>query len=173
MADPYLGEIRMAAFNFPPRGWALCNGTPLPIFQNQALYALLGTRYGGDARNNFNLPDLRARTPICTDLKDFPIGKKDGAEGVSIDINTMPAHNHPFYATSAPGTLPIVGKGADRLLAQPQSAAIPYGSSSNLTPMNKTSCGVTPSSGKAHQNLQPSLVLSFIIALQGTWPPRQ
>src|SRR5437879_10779667 len=100
MAEPFLSEIRIMSFGFAPKGWALCNGQLLPINQNQALFSLLGTTYGGDGRVNFGLPNLQSRTPIHTGA-GHTLGEKAGTEAVTLDPTTLPAHNHTFQATSS------------------------------------------------------------------------
>src|SRR5215468_5154726 len=111
MAEPFLSEIRIFSFGFPPKGWALCDGQLLPINQNQALFSLLGTTYGGDGRVNFALPDLRSRVPNSMGA-GFTLGQRGGSEAVTINVSTMPAHTHSFGATSANGTTTTPANGS-------------------------------------------------------------
>jgi len=162
MAEPFLSEIRIMSFVFAPKGWALCNGQLLPINQNQALFALLGTTYGGDGRVNFALPDLRARAPIH--MGSHTLGERGGEPAHTLTISEMPMHMHPIVGSSADanGVLP-----ANSLFAKsPQQV---YGPPANFTPLNP---GTVTSAGgsQAHQNMQPFLTLNFSIALQGIFP---
>ena len=182
--DQYLGEIRLCAFQFAPKGWAFCNGALLPIMQNQALFALFGTQFGGDGKITFGLPDLRGRAAIHRNLPATQVGSTGGVETVSITDATMPAHTHNFVVSSAPATASNVGTTADHLLAQSNlyNAADPsvhgmgrsiYGTATaaTLTPMANATCDVT-GTGAAHENMQPSLVGNYIVALTGTFPMR-
>ena len=167
--EPYLGEIKMTSFNWAPKGWALCDGSILSVNQNQALFSLLGNIYGGTQNTTFALPDLRGRTPLNTDFQYYQIGKAGGVEGVAIDTTMMPAHTHQFVATSATATAQFVGGSANRLAALSQSNL--YAQSANLVAMGSSSCSNTGGGG-AHQNMQPSLVINFIIAIAGIYPQR-
>ena len=162
MAEPFLSEIRIMSFVFAPKGWALCNGQLLPINQNQALFSLLGTTYGGDGRVNFALPDLRARTPIH--MGSHTLGERGGEPAHTLTIPEMPVHVHPIVGSSADanGVLP-----ANSLFAKsPQQV---YGPPANFTALN---AGTVTSTGgsQAHVNMQPYLTLNFSIALQGIFP---
>jgi microcystin-dependent protein len=161
MSTPFLAEIRIISFNYAPRGWAMCNGQILPIAQNQALFALLGTTYGGNGTTSFALPNFQGRTPLHPGA-GFVLGQQGGEEAHILSISEMPAHNHPVSASSAPAS---VGSPANN--SWPAAAAA-YALSSN-TSMNPASISSTGSS-QPHNNLQPYLVLNFVIALQGIFP---
>jgi microcystin-dependent protein len=161
MAEPFLSEIRIMSFAFPPKGWALCNGQLLPINQNQALFSLLGTTYGGDGRVNFALPDLRGRVPIHVD--PFTLGTRGGEQAHTVSISEMPTHAHAAMAASNNSDVAVPG---GNNLA---SAANLYNPPVGLTTL--TSQSTTPVGGsQAHLNMQPFLTLSFCIALQGIFP---
>jgi microcystin-dependent protein len=163
MAEPFLSEIRIMSFVFAPKGWALCNGQLLPINQNQALFSLLGTTYGGDGRVNFALPDLRGRTPIH-EGSGHTLGEKGGEQAHTITIAELPQHVHLFNANTNTG---VATTPAGAVLAK--APAVAYGPAANLVAMN---AGATLNTGgsQAHLNMQPFLVLSFCIALQGIFP---
>lgn len=173
MSEPFLAEIKMFGFNFPPRGWATCDGQILPINQNQSLYSLLGTTYGGDGRTTFALPDLRGRVPIhvgqrASGTPNHTLGSKDGEETYTLTAAETPAHTHPLNPTSSDGDTPIPA--ASHLAAFNNSysdASVPAGDLVNLTPQTVTNTG-----GSGHENMQPSLVIEFCIALQGLFPSR-
>ena len=153
------------SFVFAPKGWALCNGQLLPINQNQALFSLLGTTYGGDGRVNFALPDLRGRTPIHSG-SGHTLGEKGGEQAHTLSIAELPQHIHVLNATSIPSTTNIPA--SNLLLAQSTSSQL-YGAPSNLTAMAPNAIGNVGGS-QAHLNMQPFLTLSFCIALQGIFP---
>lgn len=161
MAEPFLAEIRIVSFNFPPKGWALCNGQFLPINQNQGLFSLLGTTYGGDGRVNFALPDFRGRAPIHMG-NGFTQGQRGGEEAHTLNISEMPAHNHQVNATSG---VPNAGLPNGNIFAANAGA---YSSAFNvaMAPGTVSNAG----GSQAHTNMQPYLVLNFIIALQGIFP---
>ena len=162
MAEPFLSEIRIMSFQFAPKGWALCNGQLMPINQNQALFSLLGTTFGGDGRVNFALPDLRGRTPIHVG-SGHTLGERGGEQAHTLSIAELPQHAHVLNATNANGStdLPV-----GNVLG---AAASLYGTPNNLVPMQAQS--VTNVGGsQAHLNMQPFLTLSFCIALQGIFP---
>jgi microcystin-dependent protein len=168
VAEPFLGELRLMSFNFPPKGWALCNGQFMPINQNQALFALLGTQYGGNGQTTFALPDLRGTVPISQG-NGWTIGQRAGESSHTLNQNEMPQHVHFVVAdtTVAPdpdGTTPAANK---RLAAS--APANLYAPAGNLTPMNAGAVGSVGGS-QAHENRQPYLVLSFCVALQGIFP---
>jgi len=169
MADPFLGEIRMFGFGFPPQGWAKCDGALLQISQNNALYALLGIRYGGDGRTNFNLPDLRGRVPLHRGT-GYTIGQKGGSEGVTLTTDTMPGHNHLAFGTAAQGD---AAKPANiRSLATSSDTGDPiYGVAQGLVAMNSNVIAGT-GGNQSHNNMQPGLVINFCIATTGIFPPR-
>ena len=165
MAEPFLSEIRIMSFVFPPKGWALCNGQLLPINQNQALFSLLGTTYGGDGRVNFGLPNLQGNVPIHMG-SGHTLGERGGEQGHTLSISEIPTHVHTLNATSIPATTNTPGA---TLLAAQSTASQLYGSPSNLIAMNPGAIGNTGGS-QAHLNMQPFLTLSFCIALQGIVP---
>ncbi len=164
MAEPFLSEIRLMSFGFPPKGWALCDGQLLPIDQNQALFSLLGTTFGGDGRVNFALPDLRGRTPIHVG-SSHSLGERGGEQAHTLSIAEIPTHTHVLSGSPTPGTQPIP---AGNLLAN-AAPANPYLAPSNLAGMNAGTVANTGGS-QAHLNMQPFLTLSYCIALQGIFP---
>jgi microcystin-dependent protein len=164
VAEPFLSEIRIMSFVFAPKGWALCNGQLLPINQNQALFSLLGTTFGGDGRVNFALPDLRARVPIHVGA-GHTLGERGGEPAHTLSIAELPQHTHAVNGTSATASADTpVGN----LFAKTASTNI-YGGPSGLVAMNPGMVGNTGGS-QAHLNQQPFLTLSFCIALQGIFP---
>lgn len=165
MAEPFLSEIRIMSFDFAPKGWALCNGQLLPINQNQGLFSLLGTTFGGDGRVNFALPDLRARTPIHVG-SGHTLGERGGEPAHTLSIAELPTHTHVLNATTVVSTTNTVDPSI--MLAQSTGANL-YGAVSNLQSMNPGAVGNTGGS-QAHLNMQPFLTLSFCIALQGIFP---
>jgi microcystin-dependent protein len=170
MAEPFLSEIRIFSFGFAPKGWATCDGQLLPINQNQALFSLLGTTYGGDGRVNFGLPDLRSRVPFHTG-NGHVLGEKSGEAANTLTIAAMPSHNHPVACSAQSGTLALATK--PTAPAQHNTWAIstqnPYKGSSDGSGM--TAASITNSGGsQPHQNMQPFLTLNFCIALQGIFP---
>jgi microcystin-dependent protein len=164
MAEPFIGEIRLFAGDFAPRGWALCNGQRLPIAQNQALFALLGTTYGGDGRVDFALPDLQGRTPMHADAAHV-LGETLGAESVTLIQNQMPMHTHALNATRA---VALERTPTGRLLAD---AAVDVAVSGGAAPVAGPAL-MPAGHGMPHDNRPPQLVLTFIIALQGIFPAR-
>ena len=162
MAEPFISEIRLMSFNFAPKGWALCNGQPMQINQNQALFSLLGTTFGGDGRVNFNLPDLRDRIPIHVG-NGHTLGEVGGAESVTIDLGSMPMHPHSLWASSADGDTNVP---AGEILATASNVYGPPSGLTTLIPETVTSVG----GGQPHSNMQPYLTISFCIALQGIFP---
>jgi len=166
MAEPFLGEIRLMSFAFAPKGWALCNGQLLPINQNQALFALLGTAYGGDGRVTFALPDLRARTPIHVG-NGHMIGERAGEQTHALSLAEMPSHTHPLHAVGDKATTATPNGG---MLATAKGLTV-YAGPADLTPLSSASVGNT-GGGQAHPNMQPYLTLNLCIALQGIFPAR-
>ena len=164
MAEPFLSEIRIFSFNFAPKGWALCNGQLLPINQNQGLFSLLGTTYGGDGRVNFALPNLQGNVPIHMG-NDFTLGEKGGEQGHTLSIGEIPTHTHTFNATSVDGDLVIAA--GNQLAGTP--AQLYHAPDNNQVAMNAASVANVGGS-QAHLNMQPFLVLTFCIALQGIFP---
>lgn len=161
MAEPFLSEIRIMSFVFAPRGWALCNGQLLPINQNQGLFSLLGTTFGGDGRVNFALPDLRARTPIHVG-SGHTLGERGGEQAHTLSIAELPTHTHVLQASTTAGAAPVP-------TANVLAGADIYAPPTNLVAMDPGS--IPPVGGsQAHLNMQPFLTLSFCIALQGIFP---
>jgi microcystin-dependent protein len=164
VAEPFLGEIRILSFGFPPRGWAQCNGQLLPINQNQALFALLGTMYGGNGQTTFALPDLRARVPIHVGA-GFVQGQRGGEQSHTVTITEMPAHEHVAVGSSQSADAPVP---AGNFLG---AASNMYAPPANLTPLHPSSIGAA-GGGQPHENEQPYLTLNLCIALQGIFPSR-
>ena len=162
MAEPFLSEIRIMSFNFAPKGWAMCDGQLLPINQNQALFSLLGTTYGGDGRVNFALPDLRARVPIHLG-SGHTLGERGGEQAHTLLISELPTHTHVQQASPSTGDA-VNPTGA--VLAATSNAYRGADNATTLNPASVTNVG----GGQAHQNMQPFLVLTFCIALQGIFP---
>ena len=164
MSEPFQSEIRIMSFYFPPKGWALCNGQVLPISQNQALFSLLGTTYGGDGRTTFALPNLQGRTPIHRSAT-YPQGQAGGEENHTLTQSEMPSHTHVLQASPGAGTQ---AGGGNAVLANAGSDLyVPPGS---LTQMNVGAVG--PTGAEPYSNMQPYLTLSFCIALVGIYPSR-
>jgi microcystin-dependent protein len=163
MAEPFLAEIRIMSFNFAPKGWALCNGQLLPINQNQALFSLLGTTYGGNGQTTFALPNLRGQVPIHFG-NGHTLGEKAGTTSVTINLQTLPSHLHFVNANTGVGTKTIP---TGNILSK--APANTYGAATALVAMNPASVGNTGGS-QAHNNMMPYLVLEFCIALQGIFP---
>lgn len=165
MSEPFLAEIKIVSFNFPPKGWAFCNGQLLPINQNQALFSLLGTTYGGDGRVNFALPDFRGRVPLHVGNGHI-LGERGGEEAHTLTMTEMPAHIHQVSCNTAAGNLPNGSNNFwSSLAAQPYTAVAP---NATMNPAAVTNAG----GSQAHENRSPYLVLNFIIALQGIFPSR-
>lgn len=174
MSEPFLAEIKIFGFNFPPRGWAQCDGQILPINQNQSLYSLLGTTYGGDGRTTFALPDLRSRVPVHRGSSDtgadHPLGQKSGEEEHVLLASEIPPHTHglngsdgtPATADPSEGRLAPGGGG--------RTATVPYGPDTNPTLLS--GAAVASTGGQPHYNMQPYQVLNFCIAIQGLFPSR-
>lgn len=166
MAEPFMSELRLFSFVFAPKGWALCNGQLLPINQNQALFSLLGTTYGGNGQTNFALPDLRGRVPMHVG-NGHVAGERGGEQAHTLTIPEMPAHMHSMIASSA--TTGITNVPANTLLLGSSAPNDFYaGLAAPTTPIGGT---ITNAGGsQAHQNMQPYLTLSWCIALQGIFP---
>jgi microcystin-dependent protein len=167
--DTYLSEIALFSFDFPPRNWARCEGQLLPINQNQALFSLLGTTFGGDGRVNFALPDLRGRTPIHVG-SGHTLGERGGEQAHTVSIAELPEHVHQANATTAQADQNTNSPAPTRMAAQSNFSAL-YGPAGNLQAMASNALGNVGGS-QAHLNMQPFLTLSFCIALQGIFPSR-
>ena len=168
MSTPYLAEIRLTSFAFAPKGWALCNGQLLPINQNQALFALLGTQYGGNGTTTFALPNLQGRMPMHFS-NAHAIGQSGGEEGHALTPAEMPAHVHALRASgkAAASSSPNGG-----VLAAPARGGTPaYAAPTNLVALNPAAVTAT-GGGQPHENRPPWLAVNFIIALQGIFPSR-
>ncbi len=177
MAEPYISEIKIFGFGWPPVKWALCDGQLIPISQNAALYALMGTAYGGDGRVTFGVPELRGRTPVHTGYLgnyQYSRGEMGGAETVTLNLEQLGAHTHTVSAALDNGEFNPSYEGAyfatciDGKTDQPAPV---YRSATNLAQLNS---GMVSSlgGGQSHENRQPSLVMSFCIALEGAFPSR-
>jgi microcystin-dependent protein len=168
VSEPFLGEIRMFAFNFPPKGWAFANGQLLPINQNQALFSLLGTQFGGDGKVNFALPDLRGRVALHagqgTGLTNHVLGNAGGAEHVTLATDQMPKHTHQLKASANQAT---TRHPAGAALANPGTPI--YAAAFNEIAMNANAVG-DAGSGQPVEVVPPFLTLNFCIALQGIFP---
>jgi microcystin-dependent protein len=162
LSTPFLSEIKIMSFGFPPKGWALCDGQLLPINQNQALFSLLGTTYGGDGRVNFGLPDLQGRVPTHMG-SGLTLGQQGGEQGHTLAISEVPTHTHTAMGTTTASDSPIP---TSNFLGAADNT---YGPATNLTSLQP---GTLANAGgsQAHLNMQPFLVLSFCIALQGIFP---
>ena len=161
MSEAFLGEIKIVSFNFPPKGWAFCDGQLLPINQNQALFSILGTTYGGNGQTNFALPNLQGRSPVHVG-NGIVLGEQGGETSQTLNISELPAHNHVPVGSSANPSLS-------------SAAGNSWAATANLynsTPNNgMNSACITPTGGsQPHENMSPYLVLNFIIALQGIFP---
>ncbi|WP_417412458.1 phage tail protein [Hoeflea sp.] len=169
MSEPFLAEIRMMGFNFAPRGWAFLDGQILPINQNQSLYSLLGSTYGGDGRTSFALPDLRSRAPVHRGV-GFALGQKGGAETVTLTAAEISSHTHQVTASSASGNARAP---TDGLFAVETPPDLPYRDAEAAT-MTALRSGTVSNGGggQAHNNMQPYLTITFCIALQGLFPSR-
>jgi microcystin-dependent protein len=170
MSSPFVGEVKIFAGNFSPRGYALCNGQLLPISQNTALFSILGTTYGGNGTSNFALPNLQGNAPLHPGqgpgLSPYVLGQTGGETTHTLTQNELPAHSHALHGSSAAtGGTP----GGTEVLAATASAKI-YRGATNLVPM---ATGLSPNVGNLpHENRQPYLALTFIIAMQGIFPSR-
>ena len=166
MAQPYVGEIRMFAGNFAPAGWMFCEGQLLPISENETLFQLIGTTYGGDGESTFALPDLRGRLPLHQG-NGFILAETGGAEEITLTVNQIPVHTHAFLATSNPatGTSPN-----NTVLAAPADVnTFPYGTDAPKTALQPSAVGPVGGS-QPHTNFQPYLCVDFIISLFGIFP---
>lgn len=175
MADPFVAEIRMFAGNFAPVGWAFCDGRILAIAQNTALFSLLGTTYGGNGLSTFALPNLQGRSPLAPEqgpgLSRYDLGEEGGVENVTLLTSEIPGHTHPPIATVAPGTSTSPAGNTWAASVGGRTPPPLYATGTPNTPMNAAAIGVAGGS-QPHPNRQPYLAVSFIIALQGIFPPR-
>jgi microcystin-dependent protein len=162
MSEPFMSEIKLVSFNFAPKGWALCNGQFLPINQNQALFALLGTTYGGNGQTTFALPNLRGRVPIH-EGSGHTLGEAAGSTAVTVNIQQLPTHTHAYMASGTNGD----SASANNTVLAPATNL--YGPANNLTTLDPRTISSVGGS-QPHNNMMPYLVLNFIIALQGIFP---
>jgi microcystin-dependent protein len=188
VSTPYLSEIRLLAFNFPPKGWAFCQGQLLPIAQNQALFALLGTMYGGNGQTTFALPDLRGRVPICSDnplaFGTYALGAHGGSETETLQLTEMPSHTHTVTPSQLTATAPCKNGAATQ---RGPGGAVPATEASNVTAVYSSGAAdgseaasisavaitaAATGGSQPHTNMQPYLVLNYCIALQGIFPSR-
>jgi microcystin-dependent protein len=163
LPDPYLSEIRLFSFNFPPKGWAFCNGQLLPINQNQALFSLLGTTYGGDGRANFALPNLQGRVPMHQG-NGLALGQGGGETTHTLNLAELPAHNHVVWGSS--NTATVTAPAGSYLATSPGNVYAPPPGNTSLMPATARTVG----GSQPHDNMSPYLVLNFCIALQGIFP---
>lgn len=178
MSDPYLGQIALIGFSFAPKGYAWCDGQSLPIAQNAALFSLLSIQFGGDGRNVFKVPDLRGRVPVHPDNDVSDQGDMYGMEQVTLSLSTMAYHTHGFVGTTSEGDRPLPSPSGAKILAKAEL----YGATTepqdiygqppvDLISLNPNTMTLT-GGGQSHNNIQPSLVIGFVIALQGLYPSR-
>jgi microcystin-dependent protein len=170
VSAPFIGQINLVGFNFAPKGFAECNGQLLPISQNQALFALLGTMYGGDGRQTFALPNLQGRTPVHATTGQIQQGQTGGEESHTLVMGEVPAHSHSLVGSANPATstLPAGNVLAAKAAIRGTSVYTPAPATQPLDPTAVANAG----GGQAHSNLQPMLTILFIIALQGIFPSR-
>jgi microcystin-dependent protein len=161
MSEPFLGEIKIVSWNFPPKGWAFCNGTLLPINQNQALFSILGTTYGGDGMRTFGLPNLQGRCPIHVG-NGIVLGEQGGENTHTLNISELPAHTHVPVGVNAAAT---TGSALGNLWCNHDTFYAPAANTA-MSPAGITAIG----GNQPHENMSPYLVLNFIIALQGIFP---
>jgi microcystin-dependent protein len=167
MSEPYVGEIRMFGGNFAPSGWAMCAGQLLAISENDTLFTLIGTTYGGDGQSTFGLPNLQGRVPIHQG-QGFTIGQLGGTESVTLTTSQLPVHSHPMLATNDQGSQTSPGNAFAGSLPS-QGQAFPYGTDEPFDSLDGSSIGSVGGS-QPHENLQPYLTVSFIISLFGIFP---
>jgi microcystin-dependent protein len=178
MSDPFIGNVMLVAFDYAPRGWAFCNGQLLPINQNQALFSLLGTQYGGNGTTNFALPDLRSRVPLGfgqgPGLSSIQIGQAGGTESVTVSTATLPAHTHPLNVQSGTGTTSAPGPGTvlARTVVDDGTGVTSYSSTAPNTALAAASVGSTTGGSTPVGIRNPYLGLQYIISLQGIFPSR-
>ncbi|GAB3843858.1 tail fiber protein [Hymenobacter terrigena] len=176
MSDPFIGEIQVTSFNFAPRGWAMCSGQTLAINQNQALFSLLGTTYGGNGTTTFNLPNLNGRVPVGAGQlaggSAYTLGQVGGVESVGLNTNQIPAHIHPVTGTMQTAELGDPNTPKGNFLAADANAQ--YGAGPANATMGSAAQGTSGNAGgsQPHENRQPVLGLNYVIALQGIYPSR-
>ena len=163
MSEPFLGEIKIISWNFPPKGWTFCNGQLLPINQNQALFSILGTTYGGDGRQTFGLPNLQGRMPVHVG-NGIVLGERGGETSHTLNISELPAHNH--VPVGNPGAPTAPAPGGNLWASNPNNL---YSNAQPNSGMNPA-CILPTGGNQPHENMSPYLVLNFIIALQGIFP---
>jgi microcystin-dependent protein len=174
VSEPFIGEIKIMANNFPPRGYAVCAGQLLSIAQNTALFSILGTYYGGDGRTTFGLPNLQGNVPLMVGqgpgLSPYTLGETGGAPGIMLTSDELPSHTHTVSASAEQGAFPIPGP--DRLFAQSKNGnAYQSTTSQSLTPLAQQAITRTGNSAP-HNNMQPYVALNIVIALEGIYPAR-
>jgi microcystin-dependent protein len=166
MSQPYVGEVRLVGFNFAPVGWALCQGQVQSISENTTLFQLIGTTYGGDGQQTFNLPDLRGRIPIhqgSNGVNTYPIGQAGGVESVIVSLSQFPLHSHPLMGSSSNGTLNTPTNNTVGGLAV-------YSSDAPGIAMNSNMVGLSGGGNQPHNNIQPYQVINWVISLFGVFP---
>jgi microcystin-dependent protein len=173
MAQPYIGEIRMFAGTYAPSGWAYCNGQQLPISENEALYQLIGTTYGGDGESTFNLPNLQSRVPIHKgngpDGNPYPLAQMAGTETVTLTVQQIPSHNHVLIATDAAGTLTPGNATLAKAASSQQGVKVYNNAPAAFVQLRPETVGASGGS-QPHENCQPFLCVNFIISLFGIFP---
>jgi microcystin-dependent protein len=161
MSEPFLGEIKIISWNFPPKGWAFCNGQLLPINQNQALFSILGTTYGGDGRVNFGLPNLQGRTPFHVG-NGIVLGEMGGETAHTLNISELPAHTHVPAGSSAAASATTAAGNTWSTITNAYAGQ----ANNSMNPADISAVG----GNQPHENMSPYLVLNFVIALQGIFP---
>jgi microcystin-dependent protein len=173
MSEPFVGQVIAVGFNFAPVGWHMCDGSLLPIAEYTALFSLLGTQFGGDGVNNFALPDLRGRAALGAGqgpgLQPYNVGQAGGAESVALTSGQIGSHAH---ALAAAGTVTTPTPGSGVVLGTPAAATPIYATAGTAATFASTTVSPSPGSGGAHENRQPSATISYIISLNGIYPPR-
>ncbi|MEI6914848.1 MAG: tail fiber protein [Armatimonadota bacterium] len=166
MSQPFVGEIKLVGFNFAPQGWATCDGQVMSIAQNDVLFALIGTTYGGDGQQTFSLPDLRGRVPVHAD-SSMPIGSQAGEEGVTLTANQTPVHTHAQTVSSAPGDQR--SPGGNRWARELTGQSTGFASAANINGQMQPATSVSGQS-QPHTNIAPFLTINFVISLFGIFP---
>jgi microcystin-dependent protein len=171
MSEPFIGQISLFAGNFAPKGWAFCNGQTMAIQQNSALFAIIGTTYGGNGQTTFQLPNLQGRVPIgfgsAPGLSSYQLGQAGGEEAHTLVVNEMPAHTHPV-TIGASNEAPSANRPGGNIPAEATAYSAPSAADATL---GGVTAGLT-GGGQPHNNMQPYLALNYIIALQGIFPAR-